>query len=57
MIKFTLAVLLVLALCSTDSKSDVLYTWDIPTQYVNGSALAVSDIDNYVIKYSINVQF
>lgn len=46
--------LLFLLLLSGFVQADIQYSWDIPTQREDGSALNVSEIDAYIIKYSVD---
>lgn len=44
--------LLILMLFSMSVIADVQYSWDLPTQREDGSALDVSEISHFVIRYS-----
>jgi len=57
MIKISLAVMLILTLCSTGNAAgvedipDIELGWDIPTERTDGSALPITEIDHYNIYY------
>lgn len=43
--------LLFLILISSFAHADIQYSWDIPTQRVDGTPLDVAEISHYVIEY------
>lgn len=45
---------ILLILFSLSISADVLYSFDAPTEYNDGTPLPLTDIDSYIISYSIN---